>query len=176
LDNADAVMLSAETASGDNPALVVETMAKICHVAEQQPTDIRLFDRRLEAKFHRVDEAIALAAVYTANHLNIEAIITLTESGTTPLWMSRIHSATPIYGLSRNAKTLGKMALYRRVSPINFDVTDCKPSEINHAATQALVDLKLLQNGDLVLFTQGDRPGQGGGTNAMKILTVGDIA
>lgn len=174
LENADAVMLSAETAAGQNPMLVVKAMSRTCMVAERQP-QYQISHHRMEQRFQRVDEAIAMATMYTANHLNIEAVIALTESGATTLWMSRIRTAMPIYGLSRYKRALGKMTLYRGVYPMEFDVTKCRSNEVNRRAIEVLEKHDVLNDGDLVILTKGDHLGIGGGSNAMKILQVGQI-
>ncbi len=175
LENADAVMLSAETAAGDHPDLVVESMARICIAAELQP-DAQVSGHRVECNFQRVDEAIAMATMYTANHLPTKAVIALTESGTTPLLMSRIRTAMPIFGLSRFRQALGRMSLYRGVYPIQFNVTEFTRDEVNRASVQALQNHYDVKFGDVVILTKGDNMGVGGGTNAMKILTVGEVA
>lgn len=174
LDNADAVMLSAETAAGDFPVKTVEHMARVCWVVEQQKRS-QQSRHRVECQFQRIDEAIAMATMYTANHLNVKAVIALTESGSTPLWMSRIRTGLPIYGLSRFSKSLGRMTLYRGVYPFEFDVTRYTRDEVNPAAVQAILEHALVEAGDLVILTKGDHMGVGGGSNAMKILTVGEV-
>lgn len=171
LDGTDAVMLSAETATGDHPHKVVEAMARICQGAERHPR-MKTSRHRMEHQFRKVDEAIAMAAMYTANHLNIKAIICLTESGSTPLLMSRIRSGIPIYALSRHVTSLRKMTLYRGVYPLHFDVTRVKHEEINEKTIECLVNLGLVSQGDNVILTKGTRVGIHGGTNAMKILKV----
>jgi pyruvate kinase len=175
LDNTDAVMLSAETAVGEHPALVVEAMARACEVAEKAPRS-RLSRHRVECRFHRIDEAIAMATMYTANHLNIKAIIALTESGATSLWMSRIRTGIPIYGLSRYEKALGRMTLYRGVSPVAFDPTTYTRDEVNIKAVDLMVQHGVLNDGDLVILTKGDHMGVGGGSNALKIVEVGKVS
>jgi pyruvate kinase len=173
LDNVDAVMLSAETASGQYPVAVVESMARVCRAVEQQPGFKSR--NRFEAQFERIDEAIAMATMYTANHLDIAAIVTLTESGRTPLWMSRVRSSIPIYGLSRFSRTLGKMSLYRGVFPIAFDVSHYPYHAINREAIRTVFNQNLIDVHDLVILTTGDHAGITGGTNAMKILEVGKV-
>lgn len=174
LDNADAVMLSAETAVGDNPVAVLESMSRVCRVAERKRGAQRS-RHRMEFRSNRVDEAIAMATMYTANHLDIKAVITLTESGSTSLLMSRVRTAMPIYGLSRFKRALGRMSLYRGVYPILFDVTKYTRDEVNSKSVQVMQDLHVLNEGDLVVLTKGDHLGKGGGTNAMKILVVGKV-
>lgn len=174
LDNTDAVMLSAETAVGDYPTLAVSAVARACLASEAQPCS-HISRHRVECRFKRIDEAIAMATMYTANHLDIKAIIALTESGITPLWMSRIRTAIPIYGLSRSYKSLGRMTLYRGVYPMKFDPTQYTRDEINVEAVKALQNQDLLKEGDLVILTKGDYIGVGGGSNAMKITMVGKV-
>lgn len=174
LDNTDAVMLSAETAVGEYPALVVAAMARVCEVAERVPR-ARRSKHRAEKRFHRIDEAVAMATMYTANHLDIKGIVALTESGTTPLWMSRIRTGIPIYGLSRYEKALGRMTLYRGVYPIAFDPTKCTRDEVNPKSIEVMVKKGVFEDGDLVILTKGDHMGVGGGSNAMKIVQVGRV-
>jgi len=173
LDGTDAVMLSAETATGDYPVLVIQTMDRVCLAAEKHPTTLAgnaHFDLRCE----RTDEAIAMSAMYTANHLNIKAIISLTETGKTTLWTSRIRSGIPIFGLSRSGNTLGRMALYRDVYPVEFDVTKFKTNtELKAAAIDVLKKSGYIKNDDLVVVTCGDHIGVTGGTNSLTILQVG---
>jgi len=171
LDGTDAVMLSAETASGDHPDIVVEAMARICLGAEQD-RNTQISRHRVECQFARADEAVAMAAMYTANHLDIAAIIALTESGSTPLWMSRIRSGIPIYGLSRHVATQRRMTLYRGVYPVAFDVTQVKPTEVYQQAMAKIVQQGFIKAGEWVIVTHGDHMGTIGGTNTMKILQV----
>lgn len=174
LDGTDAVMLSAETAVGDHPAKVVSTMAKICLSAEKTPR-MQQSRHRIEMQFTHVDEAIAMATMYTANHLDIKAIIALTKSGSTPLLMSRIRSGIPVFGLSRHASTRGKMTLYRGVYPIEFDVTKVSSTEVNRSAISELQQRGYLRENDLVIITKGDYMGVHGTTNSMKIVRVGHV-
>lgn len=171
IDGTDAVMLSAETATGDHPDLVIAAMARICLGAEQHRRT-QISGHRVECTFTRPDEAIAMATMYTANHFNIQAIIALTESGATPLWMSRIRSGIPIYGLSRNVDIQRKMTLYRGVYPIAFDATAMSPQEINQAAISLLKQRRLVESKENIIITCGDQIGVPGGTNLLKIVQV----
>jgi len=171
LDHTDAVMLSAETAVGEYPEKVVETMSRICIAAEKERSTTTS-RHRMELEFTRIDEAVAMAATYTANHLGIKAIIALTESGSTPLMMSRIRTGIPIYGLSRHLLTLGKMTLYRDVYPICFDDTSVPHDMVNGACIALLKSQGSVNEGDLILLTKGDRTGLHGGTNTLKIIRV----
>jgi pyruvate kinase len=167
-------MLSAESAIGAHPDKVVDTMSRICIAAERE-RETQISGHRMEMRFARIDEAIAMAALYTANHLSIKAVITLTESGATPLMMSRIKTSIPIYALSRHLDTLGKMTLYRDVYPMFFDFTKVPIERINASSVNVLKDQGLVEDEDLIILTKGDHIGMHGGTNSMKIIRVGEV-
>lgn len=174
LDGTDAVMLSAETAAGKYPAKAVAAMGRICISAEKQEMAMTS-DHRIHTQFSRVDEAIAMSAMYTANHLGVKAIACLTESGATPLWMSRISSGIPIYALTPHVQTRRKVTLYRGVCPVSFTVTSTDHAVVNMEAVDELMRRGAVRDGDLVIITKGDLVGVMGGTNAMKIVRVGDM-
>ena len=173
LDGTDAVMLSGETAVGKHPAKVVQSMARICIEAEKQST-AKQSSHRLHTQFGRVDEAIAMASMYTANHLGVAAIASLTESGSTALWMSRISSGIPIYAMTEHVATRRRVTLYRGVYPISFQPTESDSQRINQEVVEELLRRGAVRDGDLVIITKGDFQGIQGGTNVMKILRVGE--
>jgi pyruvate kinase len=173
IDGTDAVMLSAETAAGRYPAKVIEAMDRICAGAESQRSTSAA-ERRIHMHFKRADEAIAKATMYTANSLGVKAIAALTESGATPLWMSRISSGIPIFAMTRHVETRRKVTLYRGVYPVSFDVTTPDHATVNKDAIDELVRRGAVRDGDMVIITKGDLMGVHGGTNAMKIITVGE--
>ena len=127
---------------------------------------------RMDDRFRRVDEAVAMAAMYTANHLDVQAIIALTESGSTALWMSRIRSDIPIFALTRHAETLRRVALYRGVYPVAFDIVHSEVQRIYQDVFAVLINMQAVNAGDLVIITKGDLEGVSGGTNGLKILRV----
>jgi pyruvate kinase len=172
-DGTDAIMLSAETASGKHPIKAVEAMNRICLEAEKQRV-VRVSDHRVNITFERDDEAIAMSAMYMANHTKIKGLVALTESGSTPLWMSRISSGLPIFALSSSEETLGKSTLFRGVFPIyhKIDATH-DHAEVNRHVVSVLRKWNLAQNGDRFIITKGDLTGVKGGTNALKIIVVG---
>jgi pyruvate kinase len=174
LDGTDAVMLSAETATGKYPDKVIAAMDRICCEAEKQRVAL-LSDHRINTKFKRIDEAIAMATMYTANHLGVKAIAALTESGSTTLWMSRISSGIPIYALTGHVETRRKVTLYRGVYPVSFEVTSMDHAVLNREAIDELLRRGAVRDGDLVIITKGDLTGVMGGTNAMKIVRVGEL-
>lgn len=174
LDGTDAVMLSAETASGKHPVKVIEAVARICSSVEKEP-EATTSTHRLNTRFQNVSEAIALSTMYAANHLRVKAIIALTESGTTALSMSRISSAIPIYGLTRHEHTIGRMCLFRGVQPIKLEKLFTEHATANLVAVNLLKEHDALKDGDLAIITKGDLMGTHGATNAMKIVEVGNM-
>jgi pyruvate kinase len=171
MDGTDAVMLSAETAVGKYPVRAVKTMAELCVGAEKHETFRRAANYRLEDVFAHVDEAIAMAVMYVANHLNVRAIIALTESGSTTLWMSRVRSDIPVFAFTRHEATSRRVSLYRGVYAVPFDVVG-SDARITDSVFKALLREGAVAPGDLVLFTKGDLQGVAGRTNTMQILTV----
>lgn len=173
IDGTDAVMLSAESASGSYPVKAVESMTRICLGAERQFVSEANFEaapRNLE----RADQAIAMATMFLAGHIKVRAIIALTESGGTARFLSRFRSAVPIYSLSRHQSARRRMAMMRDVFPIDFDSRGMAPRDAARAAIQQLFEQGLLSYGDRVIFTSGDSMELKGATNTLRLLEVGD--
>ncbi|GLO60418.1 pyruvate kinase [Vibrio sp. MACH09] len=172
LDGTDAVMLSGETAVGAYPIETVESMASVCMGAEKMPS-LNASSYRIDSQFDSTEETIAMATMYAANHLHgVKAMITLTESGRTPLMMSRLSSGLPIFALSRNESTLNRASLYRGVTPVFFE---CQADAGITFAQEAIITLKekgLVDTGDKVIITQGDVMDIIGSTNCMRIMSV----
>ena len=174
LDGTDAVMLSAETAVGQYPVETVKAMGRVIEGAEKHPLAQRS-QHRINEIFQRIDESLALSAMYVANHLQgVKAIICMTETGYTPLLMSRISSSLPIYAMAEKPGTCEIATLYRGVVPIPFKASVLDPSEVNHSAVEKLRELEVVSDGDLVLITKGDFVNVHGGTNTLKIVRVGE--
>lgn len=172
LDGTDAVMLSAETAVGQYPVAVVKAMADAALGAERHPV-ARTSRYRLDRQFESAQETIAMAAIYAANHFGrVRGIACLTESGTTPLLMSRLSSGLPIFGLSQNPRTLSRLSLCRGVIPLYFDADSFEDASIETRAIEFLLDSAYLSKGDALLLTRGETMGSAGSTNMMKILPV----
>jgi pyruvate kinase len=173
LDGTDAVMLSAESASGRYPVETIEAMARICVEAEQtQP--LNLEQDFLNRVFTRVDQSIAMAALFTAFHLKVKAIASLTESGSTALWMSRVNCGVPIYALTAQTSTRYKCALFRDVFPLMVKYVGHDREELLREAEKVLVENNVVKTGDLIVLTIGEPIGKSGGTNTMKIVKVGE--
>jgi len=172
IDGTDAVMLSAETAVGRHPVTVIEAMGRICEGAERH-VQAHVPARRLNVRAERIDQAIAMAAMMTANNLEVRAIIVLTESGSTAQWLSRVRSPAPIVALSPNRASLRRMRLFQHVHPLFFaDYPDeSRELQIGRALDQVR-RRGFVAAGDRVIFTHGTTQGEPGGTNTLKILTV----
>ena len=173
MDGTDAVMLSAETATGRYPVKAVKAMAQVIEGAEKYVARHAGIRHRVEGQFKSQEEAIAMAVMYTANHLKVRAIVALTESGATPLWMSRIRSDIPIYAFTRHEFTRRRVTLYRGVYPVVYDVPEQKSTEELYRTIFArLLELSLVERGDFVILTKGELTGIEGGTNSLQILKV----
>lgn len=172
MDGTDAVMLSAESAVGRYPVRAVQAMSEVILGAEKyQLAHVRV-RQRMDGHFARSDEAIAMAVMYTANHMKVRAIVALTEGGSTPLWMSRIRSDIPIYAFTRHDATSRRVTLYRGVYPVDFDITHTDPERMYASIFARLFELRLVDDGDFVIVTKGELSGVSGGTNSMQILKV----
>src|SRR5260221_572732 len=173
LDGTDAVMLSAETASGKYPVEVIEAMDRVCREAEQtQP--LSLDQEFLNRGFTRVDQSIAMAALFTAYHLKVKAIASLTESGSTALWMSRLNCGVPIYAISSQTATRYRCALFRDVFPLMLKFIRHDRERLLAEAEKVLFANNVVKEGDLIVLTIGEPIGKSGGTNTMKIVKVGE--
>jgi pyruvate kinase len=173
LDGTDAVMLSAETASGKYPVEVIEAMDRICVEAEQtQP--VTLDQDFLARVFTRVDQSIAMGALFTAYHLKVKAIAALTESGSTALWMSRLNCGVPIYALTSRTETRYRCAMLRDTYPLIIRYVGSDREELLREAEKVLVASGVVKAGDLIVLTIGEPIGKAGGTNTLKIVKIGD--
>ena len=174
LDGTDAVMLSAETAVGKNPVKAVKTMSDVCIEAEKSPT-AKVSHHRLHEDFEGIDETIAMSSMYAANHLGAKVVATLTQTGKTALWMSRISSNISIFAMSDNYKTLKKVTIYRGVYPCYIEKNSADDwNDVNSKVIEILLKKSVVVDKDIVILTKGMHKDKSGGTNLMKILRVGD--
>ena len=175
LDGTDAVMLSAESASGKFPVEAVEAMARICSVTDKSmDAEVKLDQDFLNRVFTRIDQSIAMATLFTAHHLKIKAIVALTQSGSTALWMSRLNSGVPIYALTPDPDTYTKLALFRDTRTFLMTNQSTDRDLLLQESEDFLVAQGVLEKGDLIVITIGEPIGKTGGTNTMKIVRVGE--
>jgi pyruvate kinase len=173
LDGTDAVMLSAESASGQYPVEAIAAMNRICVEAEKSQS-VTLESEFLNRVFTRADQSIAMAALFTAFHLKVKAIAALTESGSTALWMSRLNCGVPIYALTAQTFTRYRCTLFRDVYPLIVKYVGHDREELLAEAEAVLVANGVVKPGDLIVLTIGEPIGKSGGTNTMKIVKVGE--
>jgi pyruvate kinase len=174
LDGTDAVMLSAETAVGDYPVETIQAMARICVKAERELEENAVDRRMASQKFTRIDQCIAMSALYAASHLKVKAIVALTQSGSTALWMSRMSAGVPIFAMTPTESTLSKVTLFSGVHPISFKLTSHDHAQTLRDAEDELLRLGMVEEGDQIVMTIGEAVGKAGHTNTMKIVKVGD--
>ena len=172
LDGTDAVMLSAETASGAFPVETVRVMAQVCTEAGLF-APITLDQEMINHNFGRIDQSVAMAAIFTAYHFKANATIVMTESGSTALWMSRFNSGVPIYGMSRNIHTLRRLSLYRAATVVSMPPEDMSRENAPSIAEVLLMKRGLLKLGDIVVTTSGSTMGKIGGSDTMIVRRIG---
>jgi len=173
LDGTDAVMTSAETAAGQYPVETVEAMARVCLEAEKS-SDISIDREFLHRVFTRIDQSIAMAALFAAFHLKVKAIAAFTESGSTPLWMSRLNCDVPIYALTSSIRTRDKVSIFKGVTPLLIRYTGHDRDRLLFEAEEELISAGAVELGDLIVLTIGEPIGTPGGTNTLKIVRVGE--
>jgi len=171
IDGSDAVMLSAETAVGRFPVRVVEAVDRICLGAERHQEQEGVVTH-LNVRFQRIDQAIAMAAMFMATNVSVQAIIALTESGSTAQWLSRVRSAVPIYAFSRNEASRRRMAMVRDVYPVMLEADSDDEDLVVQSALRQLWRKGALVSGDRVIVTMGDRMGRSGGTNTLRYIKL----
>jgi len=172
-DGTDAVMLSAETAVGRHPQTVVEAMNRICLGAERHD-DTRVSTDHLKVQFQRIDQAIAMAAMYMATNVSVQAIVALTESGSTAQWLSRVRSPVPIYALSPLRDSLRRMALYRGVYPVAHNIPSTNVEVSLFEGVRLLLQQGRIKVGDRIILTMGQHTHNEGGTNSLRLVQVGE--
>jgi pyruvate kinase len=172
LDGTDAVMLSAETAAGKFPVETVLAMARILEEADtyQHAT---LDDAFLNRTYTRVDQSIAMSALFIAHHLKVKAICSLTQSGSTALWISRVDSGVPVYALTPEERSRRRMTLYREVHPLVIQYNSSDREQVLAEVERRLLEAKVVDVGDLIVLTIGEPIGKAGGTNSIKIMKIG---
>ena len=173
LDGTDAVMLSGETAAGEFPVETVDAMVRICREA-QRSLPVTLDRGFLDRTFTRIDQSIAMAALFAAYHLNVKAVAALTTTGSTALWMSRLNCGLPIFGLTEEPAALSRMTLFREVFPLLLPEMGNDRDLLRRKAEERLLEAGVVAKGDLIVLSYGDKMGQSGGTNTLSIVRVGE--
>lgn len=173
-DGTDAIMLSGETAAGQYPVEAVQTMHNIASRAEQALDHKELLSARSKDTDHNITDAIGQSVAHTALNLDVNAIITPTESGHTARMISKYRPKAPIIAATSNDHVVRRLALVWGVYPQlgqKAETTD----EMLAVAVDESVNSGLVSHGDLVVITAGVPVGEAGTTNLMKIHVVGDV-
>ena len=173
IDGTDAVMLSAESATGKYPVETVEAMVRICVEAEKSHR-VSLDTEFLNRTFTRIDQSIAMSALFVAHHMQIKAIAALTQSGSTALWMSRLNAGVPIYALTPEEGSRRRMTIYRDVRPMLSRYEAFDRDALLRACLNQLLEAGVVEQGDLIVLTIGEPIGKAGGTNTLKLVRVGE--
>jgi pyruvate kinase len=173
LDGTDAVMLSAETAAGKYPVETINAVVRVCEEADRYQ-GTKLDSEFLNRTFTRVDQSIAMSALFAAHHMNLKAIVALTQSGSTALWMSRFDSGVPIYALSPEQGSRRRMCLYREVHAMPIEYTSTDREVVLAEVERKLLEAGLVSKGDHIAITIGDPIGKAGGTNSLKLVKIGE--
>jgi pyruvate kinase len=171
IDGSDAVMLSAETAVGKYPVRVIEAMNRICLGAERH-YELEGAVTQLNVRFQRIDQAIAMAAMFMATSVSVQAILALTESGSTAQWLSRVRSSVPIYAFSPTASSRRRMSIFRDVYPVHLESRSTDSDQVIHVALQKLWRAGAVVAGDRIIVTMGDKTGRSGGTNTLRLIRL----
>ena len=173
LDGTDAVMLSAETATGKYPVETVTAMAAACAEADRADRSHTLDAAFLDRTFTRIDQSIAMAALFAAHHMRASAIVSLTQSGSTALWVTRIDSGIPVYALTPEESSRRRMTLFRECHPVAMQYRSYDMPAVLADVERLMLENGLVKNGDLVVITVGEPVGKSGGTNNLKIIRIG---
>ncbi len=173
IDGTDAVMLSAESAAGKYPVETVEAMVRICVEAEKSHR-VSLDTEFLNRTFTRIDQSIAMSALFVAHHMQVKAIAALTQSGSTALWMSRLNAGVPIYALTPEEASRRRMTIYRDVRPMLSKYEAFDRDALLRACQSQLLEAGVVEQGDLIVLTIGEPIGKAGGTNTLKLVRVGE--
>ena len=146
-------------------------MGRICAAAEQAE-HVELDADFSSRTVRRIDQSIAMGALFTAHQLGAKAIVALTASGSTALWMSRHRIDIPIYALTPSLATQRRMALIRNVRPLLMDESDDRDVALAQAETH-LKKRGIVDTGDVYAITCGEPMGSPGGSNMLKICRAG---
>jgi pyruvate kinase len=173
-DGTDAIMLSGETAAGIYPVEAVQTMHNIASRAEQALDHKEILSARSKNSEHNLTDAIGQSVAHTALNLDVNAIITPTESGHTARMISKYRTKAPIVAVTANDHVCRRLALVWGVYPQLGRICSSTDEMLDSAVEDSL-NSGLVKHGDLVVITAGVPVGEAGTTNMMKIHVVGDI-
>ena len=170
-DGTDAVMLSAETASGKYPIESVCMMARIVVETESHMMDIVPFRRRRDHRPLSISEAICESVAHAAEELDMKAIAVFTQTGTTARLVSKYRPKCPVYAFAHEQKVFNQMNLFWGVHPVMCDIVPTAEDMVRGAEAE-LCDEEIVKNGDVIGVISGTI-GASGSTNIMRLHTIG---
>jgi len=174
LDGTDAVMLSAETASGDYPREAVEMMVRVAVDVERDPQlKEQFFHPLLETCGTRsLTEAIGQAACRVAEDVGAAAILAFTQTGSTAALVAKYRPPMPVYAVTPTLAVRRRMALYAGVRSIRVDIEGDTEAQIR-SVDAAVLEAGVLSKGDIVVITMGSPLSDPGTTNLLKVHQLG---
>lgn len=173
LDGTDALMLSAETASGAHALKALAAMRSISNEACDQHDAFRRQRREQPKDMLGISQAVAFAAADAANIIHAKAIVCLTESGRSAVFVSRALPDIPIIGGGSSASACRRMSILRGVTPILFPHISGKTFlEAWPEFAKNLAELSFLKKGELVIVTHGEPMGTSGATDTMRVMRM----
>jgi pyruvate kinase len=169
-DGTDAIMLSAETASGKYPVESVEFMSRIA-VRTEAALDRKVFAPRIEStgRISSVTEAVSRSVMDAAEDLGASAIVTPTESGHTARMVARFRPRMPVYAVTPHDQTAGWLSVVWGVETL---VVPRGGTDVSEGALTALREAHFVEPGALCVITKGVPAGVKGTTNVMEVRAV----
>jgi pyruvate kinase len=171
-DGTDVIMLSGETASGKYPLEAVQTMANIAATTEQGLNYAEIFKEQGLHERANSTEAICHAAVQISQEIHADAILSITQTGSTARTMATYRSPAPVIAVTRDAKKLRRLQLYWGVTPL-LGPFSANTDEMIDISVQAAIKGGYIEQGDSVVITAGIPVGMPGSTNMIKVVNLG---
>lgn len=173
LDGADAIMLSAETASGEYPTLAVDMMDKVARVTEDY-LRIHPLQRQpaVVSAASPTTSAIAHAAVQAAQDVNARLVAVWTATGATARMVAQHRLSIPVIGLTPDIRVFRRMALWYGVTPIRIEPTG-NPAEMTLLLERRILQLGFARPGDLIVVVTSTRPTVPGATDTTLVHRIG---
>ena len=173
LEGTDCVMLSAETAIGNHPEVVVEAMSRICEEVDSRNDTSALKFKELSG-VDTLTTSIAKAAVQVANEIGAKAIVAFTETGKTPLLISNYRPKAPIFTFTTKNKTYNQMHILWGVEQAKIERLETTDEMFEIADTWLQINKKFKKN-DKVVLVAGTPPNKEAATNLLRVMKIGEF-
>lgn len=173
-DGTDAIMLSGETAAGDYPREAVQTMSNIATKTETGLNYKAILDERSKHSDMTITDAISQSVTHTAINLQVNAVVTPTESGHTARMISKYRPQAPIVAITSSERVNRKLSLVWGVYAVMGPQSESTDDMLDVAVDRGLAS-GIVARGDRVIITGGVPVGESGTTNLMKVHVIGDV-